>query len=118
VTGQYSGRWSIEDTIRSTKQALGGEDPQTWKADGPERAAGLSFWIYTAVWLWYLKVYGTKPSWPTVPWYPKKCTPSFVDALAALRRTLWHERIYANSGSHPLSSKIGDGLIEILARAA
>ncbi|HXQ29418.1 MAG TPA: transposase [Gemmatimonadales bacterium] len=118
VASQYSGRWSIEDTIRATKQALGGEDPQTWKDDGPERAAALSFWIYAAVWLWYLKVYGTKPSWPTLPWYPKKCTPSFVDALAALRRTLWRERIFPHSSSGMLSLKITHGLIEILAQAA
>lgn len=118
VASQYAGRWAIEDTFRSTKQTLGGEDPQTWKDDGPERAAALSFWIYAAVWLWYLKVYGTKPSWPTLPWYPKKCTPSFADALAALRRTLWRQRISANSSSEPLSPKIRDSLIEILARAA
>jgi hypothetical protein len=74
-------------------------------------------WVYAAVWLWYLKVYGTKPSWSTLPWYPKKCTPSFADALAALRRTLWCQRISANSSSRPLSPKFTDGLIEILARA-
>jgi hypothetical protein len=118
VASQYSGRWSIEDTFRSTKQTLGGEDPQTWKHAGPERAAALSFWIYAAVWLWYLEVYGTKPSWPTVPWYPQKCTPSFADALAALRRALWRQRISANSSSEPLSAKIRSSLIEILARAA
>ncbi len=118
VASQYSGRWSIEDTFRSVKQTLGGEDPQAWKDQGPERAAALSFWIYTAVWLWYLTVYGTKPSWLTVPWYPQKCTPSFADALAALRRALWRARISANSSSESLLSKITDGLIEILARAA
>jgi hypothetical protein len=118
VVSDYAGRWSIEDTIRATKQTLGGEDPQTWKDEGPERAAALSFWIYAAVWLWYLKVYGAKPSWPTLPWYPTKCRPSFADALVALRRALWRERISANSSSHPLSPKITAGLIEILARAA
>jgi len=118
VASQYAGRWAIEDTMRATKQGLGGEDPQTWKAQGPERAAAMSFWIYAAVWLWYLQVYGTKPSWPKLPWYPQKCTPSFADALAALRRALWHQRLFANSGSALLSPKIQHGLIEILARAA
>ena len=118
MASQYAGRWAIEDTFRSTKQALGGEDPQTWKAHGPERAAALSFWIYAAVWLWYLEIHGTTPSWPTLPWYPKKCTASFADALAALRRTLWRQRVSANSSSGQLLPKIRDGLIEILARAA
>lgn len=118
VASQYSGRWAIEDTFRATKQALGGEDPQTWTGAGPARAAALSFWIYAAVWLWYLPTHGVTPSWPVLPWYRTKSTPSFADALAALRRTLWHQRISANSSSQPLSPKIRDGLIEILARAA
>ena len=30
---------SIEDTFKNTKQSLGSEEPQTWKGQGPERAA-------------------------------------------------------------------------------
>ena len=52
VAAHYAGRWSIEDTFRNVKQALGGEDPQTWKGAGPERAAALSLWLYSAVWSW------------------------------------------------------------------
>lgn len=39
VASIYAGRWSIEDTFRNTKQLLGGEDPQSWKCQGPERGA-------------------------------------------------------------------------------
>ncbi len=56
------------------KQALGGEDPQTWKGAGPERAAALSLWLYSAVWSWYITTQGVKPSWPSLPWYPGKRT--------------------------------------------
>jgi hypothetical protein len=97
VAETYAGRWSIEDTFRDTKQFLGREDPQCWKGKGPERAAALSFWTYGAVWTWYLAVVGTNKSWPDLPWYPSKCTPSFADALACLRRALWHSRIFATS---------------------
>jgi len=114
----YAGRWSIEDTFRSTKQFLHGEDPQCWKGQGPERAAGLSFWIYSTVWLWYITTQGTKTTWPSLPWYPAKCTPSFIDALAALRRVLWHHRIFATSTPGRLSPKIAEAVVETLARAA
>ena len=40
--GRYAGRWSLEDTFRNMKQYLGGQEPQTWRAEGPERAAGFS----------------------------------------------------------------------------
>ncbi len=67
VAGFYAGRWSIEDTFRNTKQFLGGEDPQTWKAQGPERAAALSLWLSTAVWTWYVSVYGSQQTWLVRP---------------------------------------------------
>jgi len=41
VASRYAGRWSIEVCFRDVKQALGGQDPQTWKRYGPERAAGV-----------------------------------------------------------------------------
>ena len=75
VASLYAGRWSIEDTFRNTKQLLGGEQPQTWKAQGPERAAALSFWTYSAIWLWYLTCHDARPTWRTRPWYPGKRTP-------------------------------------------
>lgn len=40
VMGCYGDRWAIENTF---------------KGQGPERAAGLSLWLYSMVWLWYLK---------------------------------------------------------------
>jgi hypothetical protein len=94
VADGYAGRWSIEDTFRNVKQNLGGEDPQTWKHQGPERAAGLSLWLYTAVWDWYLEVHGAKQTWTTLPWYPQKRVASFADALAALRRSLLARAIF------------------------
>jgi len=118
VASHYAGRWSIEDTYRNVKQFLGGEDPQSWKAQGPERAAALSFWIYAAIWTWYITTQGTKPSWIVLPWYTTKRTPSFADALASLRSTLWHQRLFNGSDSKPLPQKIVATIIEILARAA
>ena len=114
----YAGRWCIEDTFRNVKQFLGGEDPQCWKARGPERAAALSFWTYSAAWTWYLTVVGINKSWPDLPWYPSKCTPSFADALACLRRALWRSRFFATSEPPLLQAKIADTLIDVLARAA
>jgi hypothetical protein len=118
VATQYAGRWSIEDTFRNEKQYLGGEDPQTWKGKGPERAASLALWIYSMVWAWYLTTYGTKKTWLSRPWYPAKSRASFVDALAALRRVLWRNSISSRCTHRPLPRKTIRVLIEALARAA
>lgn len=118
VASRYAGRWSIECTFRDAKQALGAEDPQSWKGQGPERAAMLSLWLYTAIWTWYIPTFGTSPTWTPRPWYPKKAVPSFIDALASLRRCLWTQRITPMSSHGPVSPEIIDSLLDTLTRAA
>lgn len=118
VVSHYAGRWSIEDTFRNVKQLLGGQNPQTWVGRGPERAASLSFWLYSAIWECYLTSYRGKPSWIPLPWYTSKKTPSFADALAALRRALWTRRISVASAGRSLPPKSTRELIEALAMAA
>jgi hypothetical protein len=114
----YAGRWSIEMCYREVKQALGGQQPQTWKDKGPERAAGLAFWLYGAIWAWYIGISGERPSFALQPWYPTKKAPSFADALAELRRTLWRERISPTSRTQLLDQQTVDVLVEALAVAA
>lgn len=70
VITQYSGRWSIEDTFRNTKQFMGGQDPQTWKINGPERAAAFSFIVYSLTWTWFIQAKKYKKTcWLSLPWY-------------------------------------------------
>jgi len=118
VASRYAGRWSIEVTFRDTKQDLGGEDPQSWKRKGPERAAALSLWLHGVIWCWYLDAHPTGRTWPTRPWYRHKSTPSFLDALAALRRLLWSERITALSSSARDDTKITTAMLDVLSYAA
>jgi hypothetical protein len=121
ITSRYAGRWSIEVTFRDTKQDLGGEQPQSWKRQGPERAACLGLWLHAMTWCWYLQQHPQGGTWIPRPWYPRKVTPSFLDALAALRRTLWQQRITALSsettGSHD-KTEITQALLDTLAYAA
>ena len=105
-------------TYRDVKQPAHGQEPQTWKGKGPERAANLAFWLHGAVWLWYLTVSGTTPVFTTRPWYSSKRLPSFADALAELRKALWQERISPTSQSGQQGSEITTLLVEALAMAA
>ena len=118
VASRYTGRWSIEVTFRDSKQHLGGEDPQCWKRKGPERAAALSLWLHGLIWCWYIDLHPTGRTWSTKPWYRHKKTPSFLDALAALRRALWSQRITGMSSSGPDNHKITEALLDTLAYAA
>ena len=111
-------QWSERYGTRIQSQIVRGHQPQSWKDHGPERAAGLSFWLYSAVWVWYLDVCGKRPRFAVTPWFTKKSTPSFADALAELRRTLWHERISPASDGAPLNAETVKILVEALAVAA
>jgi len=118
VASRYAGRWSIEVCFRDVKQALGGQDPQSWKRLGPQRAAALSLWLHALTWCWYLETHPAGRTWTPRPWYRAKTTPSFLDALAALRRILWAQRITAMSGHQDDNTEITDALLDTLAHAA
>ncbi|MDT5027396.1 MAG: hypothetical protein QOE61_3822 [Micromonosporaceae bacterium] len=87
------------------------------RSSSPERAACLSLWLHATVWCWYLDTHPAGRTWPTRPWYPRKTTPSFIDALAALRRVLWSQRITAMSRSGANTTKITDTILDTLAYA-
>ena len=60
-------------------------------------------------------------AWIPKPCYPRKATPSFLDALAALRRTLWQRRITEIATPETLSqdnTRNLDALLDTLAYAA
>lgn len=121
TASRYAGRWSIEVCFRDTKQDLGGENPQSWKRRGPERAACLSLWLHATTWCCYLTEHPAGDAWNPRAWYPRKNTPSFLDALAALRRSLWHQRITAISAASTPShdkTRITEALLDTLAYAA
>ena len=118
VIEHYASRWSIEDTFKNVKQSLGGEEPQLRSAEGPQRVAAFSFWLYSVLWLWFLKSKSKNTSVVILPWYPQKRVPSFIDAMASLRRLLWSRRIFSSSGTPMLTKKNAMVSIEALAYSA
>ena len=115
----FADRWAIEDTFRNVKQFLGAEQPQCWKGQGPERVVAFSYVLYGVIWSWYLQ-HGYHPGKLTVvvPWYPQKCTPSFRDALASLRKQLWERRFLSVAKPGAQLDKFQRILIQALAEAA
>jgi hypothetical protein len=61
------------------------------------RAACLALWLHAMTWIWYLIEHPLGQTWKPRPWYPRKTTPSFRDALAALRTSLWRQRTCQNT---------------------
>ena len=114
VASHYAGIWGIECVDREVKQVTRAEDPQCWNYIGPERAASLSLWLHSAIWTRCIPTHATTTTSIPRPWYPKKTTPSFLDALAGLRRCPRSQRIIMMSSSEPLNPKIVDGRLDAL----
>jgi hypothetical protein len=72
---RYAERWSIESCFRDAKQNPGGEDPQSWKRKGPERAACL---YPCCVWQ-VLSALVPPQGHPQLPRRPRRTTPRPVD---------------------------------------
>jgi hypothetical protein len=112
----------LDQCFRDVNQALGGQDSRSWKRDGPERAACLSLWLWLwlhgLIWCWYLDAHPAGRTWIPRPWYRAKATPSFLDVLAALRRTLWSQRITTMPGTAGENLQISQALLDTLAYAA
>ena len=117
VASDYNNRWPIEVTFRDAKQVLTPQHPQSWRRCGPSRTVTVGFWLHSAVWLWFIRACGDKPVWPDRPWYTRKCSPSFADALTALRAALWRERLSATTAAAPEFAKIAETVVAALARA-
>ena len=117
VLERYGGRWTIEETFRAVKQQLRGETPQSWARRGPEPTVTLAFLTYGLVWLWYLLTQGDQPTVTKQPWYARKEHPSFLDALATLRTTVWTDRILGETAPEAVSSKITPEILRILSEA-
>ncbi len=117
VAADYGDRWAIEVTFRDAKQLLGVHQPQSWRRGGPERTVMVGFWLHSAVWLWFLHTWDHNRAWPDRPWYTRKCSPSFADALTELRAVLWHERLSPASAASPDIAKLIRSLVASLARA-
>ena len=70
--------------------------------------------VYLRKVLWY-KV---KRTFRIFPWYVNKTTPGFADALRALRKVLWRQRIIMMFGNNAVHDKKYQFLLEALAPAA
>ncbi len=117
VVAEYADRWSIEVTFREVKQHLTPQHPQSWRRCGPARNVTVGFWLYSTVWRWFLHAGREQRAWPHRPWYTRKRSPSFADALAALRAALWRTRFSAAISAAPEFAKMADAAIAALARA-
>lgn len=105
LTG-YSWRWSVEVTIRDSKQHLGFEEPQGWSRNSAQRTCPMALFLYALVVVWFVEE-GHRHYRPIKrPWYPHHTHASFADMLATLRRESAREFISTLGLTGPGKRKI------------
>ena len=124
LIGLYTGRWSIEVTFQEARQHLGLASPRNRNDRSVLRTVPclLGLFSFVAVLFHRHACRGGRTPVPlTFPWYAKREV-SFGDALAAVRRLLWEQTVFAESDRHhalkKLPPKLRDSVLDQLSRAA
>lgn len=114
ILGYYVERWQVEVTFEESRQYLGVETQRQWSDTAIERTTPALFAVYSIVALIATMLSaGEAPTPRRASWYVKEHI-AFSDALAAVRRTLWHAEGFSMSSSDPDSAKNSPALLQRL----
>ncbi len=93
----FVSRWQLEVTFQESRAHLGVETQRQWSDLAIIRTTPALLGLFSLVTLWANDLAAGTPFSPrTAAWYPK-AHPTFSDAIAVVRRQLWHQQIYCIS---------------------
>jgi hypothetical protein len=106
-------RWPVEVTFEQVRTHLGVETQRQWSDLAILRTTPALFGLCSLVTLWahHLQIQQPLPL-PQAAWY-NKSLPTFSDALAAVRRSLWAARLFEMSLETHTPQKVPPELLEI-----
>jgi len=109
----YRQRWQLEVTFEQVRAHLGVETQRQWSALAILRTTPALFGLFSLVTLLAHLLQSQQPFvLPHSAWY-KKSLPTFVDALAAVRRSLWATRLLQMSVETRTAEKVPPELLEL-----
>jgi hypothetical protein len=109
----YRQRWQLEVTFEQVRAHLGVETQRQWSDLAILRTTPALFGLFSLVTLLAHLLQIHQPFvLPHSAWY-KKSLPTFVDALAAVRRSLWATRLFQMSVETPTVQKVPPELLEL-----
>jgi hypothetical protein len=96
----FVSRWQVEVTFQEVRAHLGVETQRQWSDLAIMRTTPALLGLFSLVTLWAHDLAAKTPLVPaTAAWYPKRhCT--FSDAIAAVRREIWHHQVSFMSRCH------------------
>lgn len=105
-------RWTVETTFEEARAHLGMETQRPWNDQAIARSTPLVLALFALVALWtHTLIKKTACSVRQTAWY-RKTKPTFSDALAWVRKHLWHH--FSRSTPHPDRQKPTAGIVQRL----
>jgi hypothetical protein len=121
IVSWYVDRWQIETTLEEVRAHLRLETQREWSTRAVGRVTPCLLGLFSVVVLLAHALHPEDLPTRRAAWYPK-AEPTFIDALAAVRRHLWASRNRPTPGSTPVpansSALLFDALVEAAAYAA
>jgi len=107
-------RWCIETTLEQARAHLGVETQRQWSTLAIQRTTPLLLGLFSFITLLTERLL-TAEACPvrTAAWYAKPA-PTFSDAIALVRRSLWLSAIFCTPAPTPLVHKVPPALVERL----
>ena len=110
-------RWQMEVTFAEVRRHLGVETQRQWSEQAIARTTPVLLGLFSIITLLAQRLHRTQPlSARGAAWY-SKATPTFSDALAAVRRQLWKAENSSYSRSRGESTLIPTALLDRFADA-
>jgi hypothetical protein len=123
IVSYYTARWSIEVTFEEARAHLGVQTPRNWSSTSVLRSFPCLMGLFSIVCLIFADLVQASGQLASrqVPGYAKS-EPTFVDALATVRRSIWSAMLLQNpgvpAGLPKLQLSFANTLIEHLSYAA
>ena len=106
-------RWQVEVTFEQVRAHLGVETQRQWSDLAILRTTPVLFGLFSLVTLMAHALQRQVPfELPKAAWY-KKSLPTFVDALAMVRRSLWEIQLFPGSLDTPISTKVSPDILQL-----
>jgi hypothetical protein len=93
ILAWFVSRWQVEVTFAEVRARLGVETQRQWSDKAILRTTPVLLGLFSIVTLWAHDLAKSRKFKPrTTAWYPKAVL-TFSDAIAAVRREIWHNQI-------------------------
>lgn len=113
ILGWFCRRWFVEVTFEEMRAHLGMESQRQWSDLAIERTTPVILGLFSLVTLMAHYLQSQHPMLiPQTAWYSKSL-PTFSDAIACVRRSLWSARLFSTSTSCKEMQKVPTDILHL-----